>query len=134
MIPPHTGHPPGFRHQFVVDSEGVYWELFVPWTFVKRWSGRAARFLFCTFPVALLCFFILLHLIPRVFFWLFGATLSALWIPFLIPLAFTLQEFLVATLVESVTLLLNFTLPGAQWALWLLDQVPWLIIFWQVVG
>ena len=125
MIPPHTGHPPGFRHQFAVDSEGVYWELFVPWTFVKRWSGRAAHFLFCTFPVALFCFLILLHLVPRVFFWLFGATLSALWIPALIPLAFHLQEFFTALLAETVALLANFALPGVQWILWVPDQFPW---------
>ena len=134
MLPPPTGHRPGFRHQFAVDSEGVHWELFVPWAFVKQWVGWAIRFLFCTFPVVLLCFLLLLYTIPRIFFWFFGAALSALWIPFFIPLAFTLQEFLVALSAESVTLLSNFTLPGAHWALWILDQIPWLFNFWQVVG
>ena len=125
MIPPHTGHPPGFRHQFAVDSEGVHWELFVPWTFVRQWFGRAVRFLFCTFPVVLLCFLFLLHLIPKIFFWFFGVTLSALWIPVLTPLAFNLQEFLAVLFAESVALLANFVLPGVQWTLWIPDQIAW---------
>ena len=114
----HTGGRSGFRHQLVVDDEGFSFELFVPWAPFLCAARRVWNFLSGTFPGLLICFWVLLHTLPRALTaWGCGALPSSWWLPVFVPLACALKNL-------AVTVLAGFLGPQNPWVQWAWD-VAW---------
>ena len=76
----------------MIDADGFSWELFLPWTCLRRAARRGLHFAVFSLPPLLLCFVALLLALPRLFVFFADTGLSPLSIPFIVPIAVFLRD------------------------------------------